>query len=236
MEEKKSLELKDGTTTQDKRLDRLVHFDERSKAFPIRELIGDKQPRSYTWRLNTRLDQGSDGACVGFSWSHELAARPVEVPNITNATALQTYYRAQQLDEWEGGAYPGASPFYEGTSVLAGAKAVQETGHMKEYRWAFSLNDALLAIGYQGPGILGTWWYSDMFEPDEKGFVKPTGSRVGGHAIIVRGISVKGRYVRLSNSWGTNWGVGGDCFVTFEDFEKLLMDEGEFCIPVGRTK
>jgi len=230
------MELKDGSVTQDKRLDRLVHFDERSKAFPIRELVGDKQLRSYTWRLNTRLDQGNDGACVGFSWSHELAARPVEVPNITNASALQTYYRAQQLDEWDGGAYPNASPFYEGTSVLAGAKAVQETGHMKEYRWAFSLNDALLAIGYQGPGILGTWWYSDMFEPDAKGFVKPTGQKVGGHAIIVRGINVKGRYVRLSNSWGTNWGVGGDCFVTFEDFEKLLMDEGEFCIPVGRTK
>lgn len=228
--------LKDGSITKDKRLDRLVHFDERSKNYPIRALVGDKPLRSYTWRLNTRLDQGSDGACVGFSWSHELAARPVEIQGITNSTALNTYYQAQQVDEWEGGAYPGAVPFYEGTSVLAGAKAIQAQNHMKEYRWAFSLHDALLAIGYQGPGILGLYWTEDMFEPDENGFVKLTGEIAGGHAILVRAISVKKKYVTLANSWGESWGKGGDCYMTFEDFEKALLNDGEFCVPVQRTK
>lgn len=230
------MQLRDGSTTTDRRLDRLIHFDERSKQYPIRELVGDKPLRSYTWRLNTRLDQGSDGACVGFSWSHELAARPAETTGITNATALQTYYQAQQLDDWEGGAYPGASPVYEGTSVLAGAKAVEAQGHLKEYRWGFSLNDVLLAIGYKGPGVLGCNWYTDMFYPDEKGFVKPTGSVAGGHAILVRGVNVKNKFVTLANSWGTSWGKGGDCYMTFDDFEKLLMDQGEFCIPVSRVR
>lgn len=228
--------LKDGTTTQDKRLDRLIQFDERSKAYPIRTLVADKKPRSYTWRLNTHLDQGSDGACVGFSWSHEMAARPVEIPNITNSTALNTYYQAQQLDEWDGGAYPGATPFYEGTSVLAGAKAVSAQNHMKEYRWAFNLNDVILALGYQGPGVFGVNWTNDMFNPDAKGFIKPTGAIAGGHAILVRGVNVKTKTVRLSNSWGTSWGVNGDCFMTFDDFEKALLNDGEFCIPVARTK
>lgn len=228
--------LKDGSTTNDKRLDRLVSFDERSKNFPIRTLVADKKPRSYTWRLNTRLDQGSDGACVGFSWSHEMAARPVEIQGITNSTALSTYYQAQQLDEWPGGSYPGADPFYEGSSVLAGAKAVQAQGHMTEYRWAFNLNDVILALGYQGPGVLGLNWTEDMFNPDKDGFVKPTGAVAGGHAILVRAVNIKKKYVTLANSWGTSWGKGGDCYVTFDDLEKILADDGEFCIPVVRKK
>lgn len=230
------IQLKNGATTTDKRLDRIVSFDERSRSFPIRTLVAGKAPRSYSWRLNTRLDQGSDGACVGFSWSHEMAARPVEIQGITNSTALTTYYQAQALDEWPGGAYPNATPFYEGTSVLAGAKAVQRQNHMKEYRWAFNLNDVLLALGYQGPGVLGCNWTNDMFNPDTNGFVKPTGDIAGGHAILVRAVNIKKKFVTLANSWGTDWGKGGDCYMTFDDFEKLLLNDGEFCIPVGRAK
>lgn len=230
------VKLKDGTTTLDKRLDRLVEFDERSREYPIRTLVAEKPLRSYTWALPVYLDQGYEGACVGFSWSHELAARPVPVAGITNETARQTYFQAQQLDSWEGGAYPGAVPFYEGTSVLAGAKAVLAQGKIKEYRWAFNLENALKAIGHQGPGILGCWWYEGMMNPDEKGFIKPTGRAVGGHAIVVRGVNVKNKIVRLSNSWGKSWGKDGDCFMTWEDFEKVLLNDGEFCIPVGRLK
>jgi len=226
--------MKDGTTTQDRRLDRLVQFDERSRNYSVREIIDAQKPRSYTWSLTTRLDQGSDGACVGFSWTHELAARPVEVKGVSNDTALGIYYEAQRLDDWPGGEYPGADERYSGTSVLAGAKAVQKLGFIQEYRWAFSLEEALTAVSRKGPGILGTNWYSGMFEPDSKGFVRPTGYIAGGHAILVRGVNVKDKTVRLSNSWGTEWGINGDCFMTWDDFERLLYENGEFCIPVGR--
>jgi hypothetical protein len=112
---------------------------------------------------------------------------------------------------------------------------VQEAGYINEYRWAFSLDDALLAIGYQGPGILGTNWYEGCMKPDAKGFIRPTGRIVGGHAIVVRGVNVKNKTVRLSNSWGKSWGVEGDCFMTFDDFATMLRNDGEFCIPVSRN-
>lgn len=228
--------LKDGTKVLDPRLDRLVHFDERSKEYPIRQLLKADEPRSYTWRLSDWLDQGYEGACVGFSWAHELAARPAEVKGIDRDVARGIYYEAQKIDPWEGGAYPGAQPFYEGTSVLAGAKVLHAMGKMDEYRWAFSTNDALVAISRKGPGILGCYWYEGMMGTDENGFIRPTGRIMGGHAIVVRGVSVKNKTVTLSNSWGKGWGKDGDALMTWDDFNTVLMNDGEFCIPVKRKR
>lgn len=213
----------------DPRLGRIVQFDERSRKFPVRELVADKPLRSYTWKCAMHLDQGSQPACVGYSWTHELIARPKPVTGLDSSFALNKIYRvAQTLDEWDG-------EDYDGTSVIAGAKAAAQAGYLTEYRWAFSLKDALLAIGYKGPGVLGTNWYSGMFEPDSQGFVKPTGSIAGGHAILVKGVNVKKKCVTLHNSWGESWSKGGDCYLSFDDFERLLHEDGEFCVPVVRN-
>ncbi len=207
-------------------LDRLVEFDEASRAYPIREAVGDKPLRSYTWRCEAWNDQGREGACVGFAWSHELAARPVVLP-ASEAEALALYRRAQVLDQW-----PGEN--YEGTSVIAGAKAVQERGGLLEYRWAFGLDDLALAVGYKGPAVLGVNWYEGMFDTDADGYVRVSGRVAGGHAILCRAVSVPGQYFVLRNSWGRSWGVDGDCKVSFADMGRLLAEDGEACIPVRR--
>jgi len=213
------------------KLDRLESFDERSRDFPIRALLDmSKQPRSYSWGCNAWLDQGREGACVGFAWGHELAARPFVVSNVDNNLAKNIYRVARTLDEW-----PGEN--YEGTSVIAGAKAVQKIrpNAMSGYRWAFGIDDVIQTLGYFGPVILGINWYNDMYTPDAAGFIRPTGSRVGGHAILARGVSISRRVVKLRNSWGSDWGMIGDCLITFEDLDKLLRERGEACIPVGRN-
>lgn len=208
--------------------DREVKFDPRSRAFPIAPLIKATRPRSYTWACNKYLDQGSEGACVGFSWSHELAATPVAVPGITNASALELYHAAQRLDDWAG-------EDYSGTSVLAGAKAVKAAGHMEQYRWAFSLQDLIMAIGYQGPAVLGINWYEGMFTPNNAGFILPTGEIAGGHAILCQGVNVVSRKFLLHNSWGSRWGRDGCAWVSYETMSKLLREQGEACIPVLRS-
>lgn len=214
----------------DPRLGRLVEFDERSRAFPIRTLVAEKPWRSYTWRVGVWLDQGQEGACVGFSWAHELAARPRVVP-VDPSIAFGIYRRAQFLDQW-----PGES--YSGTSVLAGAKAVEELGHMAEYRWAFGLEDLILALGYAGPAVLGIDWKEGMFAPEADGRIRPSGPVLGGHAILAYRIETPrvGRIgkVWLHNSWGPGWGKGGDCYLTLDDLGELLDADGEACIPVGR--
>lgn len=212
-------------------LDRRVSFDERSRAYDVRALLDRTEPRSYTWGLpQTVLDQGPDGACVGFSWAHELACRPYVRP-ADYLMAMGLYRHAQLLDQWPGEAY-------EGTSVLAGAKAAREAGHLSEFRWAFSLRDALAAISRTGPAVVGAWWWSGMFRPDSSGFIHPTGYREGGHAVVVRGVNVRRRLVTVQNSWGPRWGGTewgpGTALLSWDDFGTILADDGECCIPVER--
>lgn len=215
---------------EDRVFDRLIEFDPRSLAFPIRTLVAEKPRRSYTWSVPVALDQGQEGACVGFGWAHELAARPKVVTGVTNEFARSIYLRAQQLDEWDGEAY-------EGSSVLAGAKTVMERGYLKEYRWALgpgaaaAENDLALAVGYKGPAVMGTYWYEGMMAPDANGFLHPTGSIVGGHCYLVYSYSIKRNSYSVWNSWGT----GHYGYISPADMITLLDNQGEACIPVIRS-
>ncbi len=209
--------------------DRIAHFDRKSRKYPIRELIAEKKPRSYTWPCGVVLDQGSEGACTGFAVAHEAAAWPVRVWGINEKVARAIYKRAQQLDEFPGEAY-------EGSSVLGAMKAGQEKGWYEEYRWAFGEEDLALAVSRKGPCVLGINWYEGMSEPDFKGYIHPTGRLVGGHAILCRGYNVKKERYTLHNSWGRSWGIYGTCYISKQDMTLLLKRRGEACIPIIRKK
>lgn len=241
--------LRNGQCTEDPRLDRVRQVDLRSLDFPatpILQLAGAYEPRSYTWRLETWLDQGSEGACVGFGWAHELAARPGVVSGVSDAFARErVYWEAQRIDEWDGGSYPDASPVYEGTSVLAGAKVVTAAGYIHEYRWALEPLELVLAVGYHGPVVIGVDWYADMMDVDADGFIHANGKIVGGHCVCIPAVRVVRdstgaldplkSYFTIHNSWGPSWGVNGRCHIALVDIMKLWPG-GDFCIPVGRIK
>lgn len=210
-------------------LGRHQQFDERSRSFPISAVITTKSPRSYTWSCPISLDQGQEGSCVGFSWAQELAARPVLVKNVDYNLARDIYKSAQKIDPWEG-------ENYEGTSILAGVKVVQSRGFITEYRWAFGVEDLAVGVSRAGPAVVGLDWHEGMFEPDDSGFIHPTGPIAGGHAILVKGYNVRARRFLLQNSWGTDWGQNGNCYLSYADMGKLLSAGGEACIPVKRGK
>ena len=238
-------ELRDGTTTSDLRLDRLIEFDEQSREHPIRAIV-PQTVRARGWALNTWLDQGREGACVSFAWHHEAAAVPAIARGLTDAIARERYFTIQRRDPWPGGAYPGATPFYEGTSVLTGAKVMQELGYFQAYKWAFSIDDVMRALSHEGPVVFGLPWKDSMFEPRPSGLLDCSGTTQGGHAILGRGLSLKprlkgeankGPLIRLHNSWGKDWGpatMPGDAYITAADLEQLLKADGECCVPVNR--
>jgi hypothetical protein len=207
--------------------DRLPSWDARNGSFPVTAVLPEKPQRSYSWGVPMRLDQGPIGQCVGFAWAQELAARPKVHTKVSYDTARAVYLRAQQLDEWEG-------EDYEGTSILAGAKTAKEKGYLTEYRWAFTLSDLILTIGYVGPVVLGINWYETMMDTDDKGNIHVGGQIVGGHAILANGVSVPKRTITFTNSWGRGWGKDGQCFLSWSDTWQLMSEQGEVCVPIGR--
>src|SRR5688572_19871443 len=154
------------------KLGRIPVFDPLSKAYPIRAALNQDQmiPVSKQWYVTTSLDQGALSACVGFSWAHCISSYPDPSLNMNREHAIKLYHRAQRLDD-----LPGED--YEGTSVLAGIKAVKRLhpGAIDSYRWAFGLDDLILSIGYIGPVVLGVNWYSDMYAPQPDGLIKVGG-------------------------------------------------------------
>jgi C1A family cysteine protease len=179
-----------------------------------------------------------EGSCVGFAFGHSALAKPSLIWSVDEQVARGIYFSAQLVDEWEGGAYPGIDPnspeYYEGTSVLAGAKAARELGHFNNYEWAYNVNDLILAVGYKGPAVLGIYWFWGMDNVNEQGYVVPSGDIAGGHAIIIIGVNIKERYFLLQNSWSKEWGVNGRCKISFDDMDLLLGLDGEACVPLLR--
>lgn len=228
-------------TTGGRTFDRVEHFDDRSLDFPIRALLGEKPARSYSWR-HVQLDQGPEGACTGFSATMEAAARPkpvfgdpckhsftyVEKARL-NSIGRAIYKRAQELDKW-----PGED--YEGSSVLAAAKAGREVGWWQEYRWALgpgadaAADDVMRTVGRFGPVMMGSWWWSGMMKADDSGFLHATGQRLGGHAYLLTRYNAKRNAVWTPNSWGGS----GQGWLSRADLTTLLAEGGEGCVPVGR--
>ncbi len=236
----------------------MYELDWNSLNYPVAALLPEDQairaPRSYTWALSQFLDQGPDGACVGMGFTHELTARPVPVTGTSYHTAMNLYWDIQRVDPWQGGSYEGADPFYEGTSVLSGAKVLQDRGFYQSYNWGLTMREVANGVGYLGPCVLGLNWYQGMFNPDAGGFLRPTGALAGGHCILAIGVKIVWKswynrfvsktwdnvdmdksYLLLHNSWGPSWGLSGRAKLSLTDFDHLLNDEGDAVFPVRNT-
>lgn len=222
-------------------LDRLPEFDPQSRKFGIAEVRHSVEPRKRYWNHGALLDQGSEGACVGFGWTSELLSSPMpfKVDEETgNRYALSIYHRARELDEWDG-------EDYSGTSVLAGAKAVKEKGYIKEYRWAFTTEQVRDAVIAEGPVVIGVNWYNSMYKTRPSGLVEVSGYIAGGHCIVLTGYNPRARLrgepgyhevFRWKNSWGSSYGVNGVGYIKIEDLDRLLNERGEACVPMQRSR
>lgn len=222
-----------------RKLDWIPRFDERSKDFPVRGILKKRAPRkNVLWVAGPILDQKAEGACVGFGWTAQALATPFVVnlktlpgkaPKTPQPFARYVYASAQKIDE-----YPGES--YEGTSVLAGAKVMEKHLAIASYSWAFSVDDIIDALIQKGPVVLGINWYEGMYEAPN-GVLSVTGDHVGGHCILAIGYTTSSPKlggkpsVTLQNSWGKKWGINGLAEISVEDLNKLIMEQGEACIP-----
>lgn len=217
-------------------LGRRPEFDEKSKGFSVRTLLGPRTTtlpeKGRTWTCTSVLDQGNEGSCVGHGFAHELIASPAPVKTIDHDDAVKFYKAAQKVDQW-----PGES--YSGTSVLAGAKALTSRGWYGEYRWAFDWTDALHALVNIGPIVIGVNWYEGMDTPRhvhdrEAPWITASGAVRGGHCVAVIGYLKYRNAVKIINSWGEGWGLKGRALLSVGDFKRILEEDGECCVPLRR--
>lgn len=213
-------------------LGRHVEHDERSRAFKV---FPEEVPAPITvfWQhTGDALDQLALGSCTGNAGAQNLNTAPLRRssdPLRTEDDAVTFYSEATRVDGFDG-AWP---PEDTGSSGIAVAKVLRRHGLVSSYRHAFGLAAALAALRL-GPLMVGTVWRGDMFTPDDRGFITPTGEDVGGHEWTLLGVDVRGGYVEALNSWGPRWGLAGRFRLRIPDFGDLLSADGDV-IQLRRT-
>jgi hypothetical protein len=224
---------------QGRRLDWRSRHDPRSLSYGVRARLEASAPIvDHVWPVGPVLDQGAEGACVGFAVADasNVLERAGLVPpdgKLCDADDAGRLYRfAQTVDE-----VPGED--YTGTSVLAGMQAGVEAGLFGGYLWAFGTRDIAQAVLQRGPVVIGIPWLSGMYETGPGGLVVVEGEEVGGHCLAVVGIRQKGPqgqpgpYFIWLNSWGPDYGAGGLGYVHHRDLAGLLHGRGEAAIPTA---
>lgn len=212
-------------------LGRLEDPDARDFDFPMAAGL-PPQPSERTERYwfpdGAWFDQGRTSSCVGHAWAHWVEDGPILQPNY-EADPFWVYREAQRIDRW-----PGKEPQMKGSSVRAGAKVLQAKGIVASYHWAFDIDTVVEALLELGPVIVGTRWYVSMYKPDNDGIVRVVEDtkkhQHAGHAYLLNGVDRETALIRIKNSWGRHWGQQGHAFISFEDFEKLIKQNGEICI------
>lgn len=256
--------LRDGTSVEDPRLDRLVsktteHLDKYpltrstmpSSATPIhigvnwyssfshperikvrgrdRWVIGGRKDlgtlqgghatclRPYGVKDNPEwwsyYDQQREGRCVEFSGLRFLSLLNRRRYDITSRWH---YWKAQEIDEWPGGSYPGATPQYEGTSVRAFLEVARTYGVIRARAQGGVITpDEAPSRLSTADGIEVYRWATDWAE-------------------VRRVLQVPDWLpgVPLLNSWGR--GYPKEVLLMDAAGERLLREDGEFGVVTDR--
>jgi len=214
----------------DPRLGRNVKHDSRSLEYQV-EAAPLTTLKTVNHKVNIGvLNQGQLGSCTGNAGTANLAANDLwenygKVLTLDEKYAVGLYSRATAVDDYQG-TYPPTDTGSDGLSI---AKVLKERKFIDSYQHATSLPATLTALQTQAV-ITGTEWRDDMFNPDKDGRIHITGSVAGGHEYLLRGVDVENKRVWMRNSWGKNWGVAGEAYFTWDDFEALLHAEGDVTV------
>lgn len=204
--------------------------DPRDHRFLMRAVTPTPSAKSRTWYSKGVLDQDGTSQCVAYSGVKYLTTAPIM--NKPKEPPSMIYGECLKVDEWPGEDWDG------GTSVRALFKVLRSLGYVSEYRWAFDCETVVDHVLTTGPVVMGTSWFRNMFMPHvETGYLECTGANEGGHAWLIIGANRNRRNpdgskgaVRMLNSWGEGWGQKGRAWITFNDLDKLIKDEGEACV------
>jgi hypothetical protein len=166
--------------------------------------------------------------CVGHGWAGWSQGAPLMIKPMADMQPFALYDQFIVNDEFDDN---DVDPDRQmGTSVRAGAKVLKQMGHIKNYLWAESAEDvrAWHLAGF-GTVVLGINWYDGMMEPDKYGRLIVSGGIAGGHCVKTTGWNDERDMLRIQNSWGRGWGEAGHAWISRQDLQRLLTEDGEAC-------
>jgi hypothetical protein len=223
--------------------DRVERWDARNADFPLQllhdETVAEKPLVNKYWTLNVTLDQGNTEGCTGNGTTHMLLATPRPQKGLDEAWATDLYYENRFCDEW-----PGED--YDGSSVTGAMVATKKWGRINTFVWPRTAREVAVALGYNGPVVIGVDWTQRMMDTDPAGYVHATGKAVGGHCVCLIGYHLAGSKwhgstltedaFELKNSWSADWGVSGNALLRPADLDRLLGSGGDAALATKVTK
>jgi hypothetical protein len=219
--------------------------DQRDCLYPVSLVLGIMRPerRTIPWMRLRSLNQAQTGTCVGHGWRGWYEGEPTTHAAGEGPDAFAIYRRAILLDAWADNDREENLPESQlqgGSSVRAGAQAMQEAGLIGSYVWATKASEIADYVTRRdgSPVVLGTSWYESMFHPDKNGLVKISGDVAGGHCYVTDWYDPIKKLHRCYTSWGQDFGitdengVGGIFWLSSRNMDRLLRQGGEACMGV----
>jgi hypothetical protein len=179
-----------------------------------------------------RINQGSEGTCVGHGSTNMLLAGPSEhddyLPFATEESAHQfarrLYLEASGDTTYQKGMFPGDA-----------CAKLKEWGLIDSYWRVPQVDDVVTALLTFGPVGLTLPWYVSMFD-NQASMSKVYGNwwikvnmdseHVGYHWVVATGVDLEPDdgappWFRIQNSWGSGWGYNGTGRLTVENLRRL---------------
>jgi|SRR3954469_20764163 hypothetical protein len=213
-------------------LGRVKRHDPRSRDYPFvpkrlahEAMTLEKMPNvSHRYYGRYPLDQGSLGACTGFSAATMLNTKPYHKLHErlrTDVDGKLFYHWATEIDPWPGTWEPDDT----GSSGTAAAVGLKNAGIITAFHWGFTW-ELFLAQLVENSVSVGTNWYHDMFETDAHGVIQSMGGGLaGGHQYTLTGYSKADRLFRGKMAWGPGYGKNGTFFMKPEMIRTLLFTQ-----------
>lgn len=206
----------------------------------------------FTSCLQPVRNQGGEGTCVGHAltavmgYQQNVLAEPGKVPDREVLSPRDAYEGARMLEPVNG----------DGATPRSALKWAQRQGICREDLWPYTpgtrgtpsgqtsasryanrvityarvpLTPAAVraALYWHGP-VLAVINADAGFQATGKdGWCRSSGPAAGQHAIAISGWDDSRQAFRIRNSWGTNWGAGGDAWLPYSWY----LTEAWSCTP-----
>ena len=191
-----------------------------------------------------RIDQGSEGTCVGHGHTNILMAGPTPhktYPDFATEDKAHQFARRLYFDA------TGDSTYQQGAWPRDACASLVNWGLIDSYWSVSQVEDIITALLTFGPVGIAVPWYESMYYGDDA-LARDYGNywikvnfqsrHVGYHWIALTGIDLAPnsgapQFVRVQNSWGSGWGYNGTARLTIENLRLLnIYDNWTFAEKV----